>query len=119
MGVRDDEGRRDRQAEARAVARRLVVGVNEFVTNEPELTIPVLRVGESVDRDQRERLAHLRATRDNALVTQRLEALRQAARTDTNLIPYILDSARAYATLFEIRHAMEEVFGAYREPVFF
>jgi methylmalonyl-CoA mutase N-terminal domain/subunit len=99
--------------------RRLVVGVNEFVTEEPELTIPVLRVADTVDHDQRERLAKLRATRDNAIVRQRLGALRDAARSDANLVPYILDCARAYATLYEIRHAMEEVFGAYREPVFF
>jgi methylmalonyl-CoA mutase N-terminal domain/subunit len=99
--------------------RRLVVGVNEFVTDEPELTIPVLRVGAEVDRSQRKRLASLRATRDQDLVRQRLEALRSAASTDANLIPYILDCARARATLYEIRHAMEQVFGAYREPVFF
>ena len=99
--------------------RRLVVGVNEFVTDEPELTIPVLRVGEEVDRDQRQRLAGLRASRDQALVRQRLDALRSAAGTESNLIPFILDCARARATLYEIRHAMEQVFGAYREPVFF
>jgi methylmalonyl-CoA mutase N-terminal domain/subunit len=99
--------------------RKLIVGVNEFVTDEPELAIPTLRVGEEVDRDQRQRLASLRATRDQALVRQRIEALRSAAATDANLIPYILDCARARATLYEIRHAMEQVFGAYREPVFF
>jgi methylmalonyl-CoA mutase N-terminal domain/subunit len=99
--------------------RRLVVGVNEFVTDEPELTIPVLRVGAEVDRDQRERLATLRATRDAGIVEQRIEALRSAAATDANLIPFILDCARAGGTLYEIRHAMEHVFGAYREPVFF
>jgi methylmalonyl-CoA mutase N-terminal domain/subunit len=99
--------------------RRLVVGVNEFVTNEPELTIPTLRVGEEVDRLQRDRLASLRATRDDALVKQRLGDLTAAAASDANLIPYILDCARAYCTLYEIRAAMESVFGAYREPVFF
>jgi methylmalonyl-CoA mutase, N-terminal domain len=99
--------------------RRLVVGVNEFVTDEPELTIPMLRVGEEVDLLQRERMAQLRATRDNVVVKQRLDALREAARGDANLIPYILDCARAYGTLYEIRAAMEDVFGAYREPVFF
>jgi methylmalonyl-CoA mutase N-terminal domain/subunit len=99
--------------------RRLVVGVNEFVTDEPELTIPVLRVAEGVEQEQRQRLARLRASRDNLLLVQRLEALRSAATTDANLIPYILDCARAYGTLYEIRHAMEQVFGAYREPVFF
>ena len=99
--------------------RRLVVGVNEFVTGEPELTIPTLRVGEEVDAVQRQRLAQLRATRDDALVQQRLADLTAAAATNANLIPYILDCARAYCTLYEIRAAMEAVFGAYREPVFF
>ncbi|MEJ7809031.1 MAG: methylmalonyl-CoA mutase family protein [Gemmatimonadaceae bacterium] len=99
--------------------RRLVVGVNEFVTEEPELTIPLLRVGADVERDQRARLGALRRARDNDLCVRRLSELRDAARTDANLVPYILDAARAYCTLFEIRAAMEEVFGAYREPVFF
>jgi methylmalonyl-CoA mutase N-terminal domain/subunit len=99
--------------------RRLVVGVNEFVTDEPELAIPVLKVGEDAAREQRERLARLRATRDGALVKQRLAELQRAAATDANVIPFILDCARAYCTLYEIRHAMEAVFGAYREPVFF
>ena len=99
--------------------RKVVVGVNEFVTAEPALSIPVLRVGEEVDRQQRQRLTALRRDRDQLLVARRLDALRSAASTDANLIPYILDCARAYGTLFEIRHAMESVFGAYREPVFF
>jgi methylmalonyl-CoA mutase N-terminal domain/subunit len=64
-------------------------------------------------------MAAMRAARDASLVETRLAALRTAAATSDNLIPYILDCARAYATLFEIRDAMEQVFGAYREPVFF
>ena len=99
--------------------RRVVVGVNEFITDEAELTIPTLRVGEETTRLQHERLANLRATRDDALVKQRLQDLTSAAATNANLIPYILDCARAYCTLYEIRAAMETVFGAYREPVFF
>jgi methylmalonyl-CoA mutase N-terminal domain/subunit len=99
--------------------RKLVVGVNEFVTDEPELTIPLLRVGAEAEREQRERLARLRASRDGALVAARLDALREAARGTANLVPHILDCARAYCTLYEIRAALEDVFGAYREPVFF
>jgi methylmalonyl-CoA mutase N-terminal domain/subunit len=72
-----------------------------------------------VDREQRARLAKVRAERDNALVTQRLDRLREAARGTENVFPHILDAARAYATLYEIRRALEDVFGAYREPVFF
>ena len=99
--------------------RKIVVGVNEFVTNEPELSIPLLRIGDDAEREQRENMAKLRQTRDNALVQQRLDALREAARGDANVVPFILDCARAYCTLYEIRAALEDVFGAYREPVFF
>ena len=99
--------------------RRVIVGVNEFVTEESGLTIPLLRVGEEADREQRTRMKRMRAARDSDLVARRLDALRTAARGSENLMPYILDCARCYCTLFEIRHAMEEVFGAYREPVFF
>jgi methylmalonyl-CoA mutase N-terminal domain/subunit len=99
--------------------RRLIVGVNDFVTEGDALGIPTLRVGEQVDRDQRERLARVRAERDQALCDARLERLRQAARGSENVFPHILDCARAYCTLYEIRRALEDVFGAYREPVFF
>ncbi len=99
--------------------RHVIVGVNEFTTAEDELSIPMLKVGEHADREQRESLARVRATRDEANAQQRLAALTTAAATDANLIPLILDCARGYCTLYEIRHALEQVFGAYREPVFF
>jgi methylmalonyl-CoA mutase N-terminal domain/subunit len=99
--------------------RRVIVGVNEFVTEEPELTIPLLKVGVDTEREQRQRLAHIRATRDSARCTTALENLRKAARGSENTMPHILEAARAYCTLFEIRAALEDVFGAYREPVFF
>ena len=99
--------------------RRVIVGVNEFVTDEPELTIPLLRVGEDVDRSQRERLRQVRAGRDQTACDAALDGLRRAARGTENVFPHILDCARRYCTLYEIRAALEEVFGAYREPVFF
>ena len=99
--------------------RRVIVGVNEFVSDEKDLEIPTLRIGEEVDRDQRVRLAKVRAERDQAVCDARLEGLRTAARGTENVFPHILDCARAYCTLFEIRRALEDVFGAYREPVFF
>ena len=99
--------------------RRIIVGVNDFVTDEPELTIELLKVTEQTEREQKERMAKMRAGRDNARVEKKMGALREAAATSRNLMPYILDCARAYCTLYEIRAAMEAVFGAYREPVFF
>ena len=99
--------------------RRLVVGVNEFTDDDEEITIPLLKVGMDAERAQREQMANMRATRDNAAVQVNLDALRTAARGERNLVPLILDCARSYATLYEIRAALEDVFGAYREPVFF
>jgi len=98
--------------------RRLVVGVNEFL-EEAEGPVEILRVGDEAERTQRRRLAELRARRDASLVTQRLAALKAAAAEDRNIIPAMLDCARAYCTLFEIRHVLEEIYGSYREPVFF
>jgi methylmalonyl-CoA mutase N-terminal domain/subunit len=99
--------------------RRVIVGVNEFVTDGPALEIELLKIAEATEREQGQRMAKMRATRDSVLVAKRLDALRIAAGTSKNLMPYILDCARAYCTLYEIRAAMESVFGAYREPVFF
>jgi methylmalonyl-CoA mutase N-terminal domain/subunit len=99
--------------------RKVIVGVNEFVTEEDGLGIPLLRIGEEAEREQRAAMAGMRASRDDAAVRARLDALRTAARGSENLIPFILDCARAYCTLYEIRAALEDVFGAYREPVFF
>jgi methylmalonyl-CoA mutase, N-terminal domain len=99
--------------------RRTIVGVNEFVTDEPELSIPTLKVGADAERDQRARMAKMRAERDQAACTQALDRLRETARGNENVFPYILECARRYCTLYEIRAALEDVFGAYREPVFF
>jgi methylmalonyl-CoA mutase N-terminal domain/subunit len=99
--------------------RRVIVGVNDFVSEGDALDIPLLKIGAEVDREQRTRLAKVRSERDQALCDERLDKLRNAARGTENVFPHILDCARAYCTLFEIRRALEDVFGAYREPVFF
>ncbi|HEX6367745.1 MAG TPA: methylmalonyl-CoA mutase family protein [Longimicrobium sp.] len=98
---------------------RTIVGVNEFTVEGEELQIPLLKITEAAELRQRERMSAMRARRDQAQVDATLERLKQAARTTENVIPAMLDAVRAYATLYEIRAAMEEVFGAYQEPVFF
>ena len=99
--------------------RRVIVGVNEFVTEEDALSIPLLKIDEQAARDQAAALAKLRTTRDSALCDRNIAALRDAAAGNKNVVPFILDCARSYCTLYEIRAALESVFGAYREPVFF
>ena len=98
---------------------RVVVGVNEFTDGSSELAIDTLRIDQAVERSQVARMADLRVRRDDARVRTTLRELRGAANGSANLVPFILDCARADCTLYEIRHAMEEVFGPYREPVFF
>jgi methylmalonyl-CoA mutase N-terminal domain/subunit len=98
---------------------RKIVGVNAFTDGGEKVEIETLRIDPQVEARQRERMAELRATRDSAAVERTLAALTEAASSGENLVPRILDCARAYCTLYEIRAAMETVFGAYREPVFF
>jgi methylmalonyl-CoA mutase N-terminal domain/subunit len=95
-----------------------IVGVNDFLS-EDDHPVEVLKINNDAEQSQRRRLAKLRVDRDATLVEQRLAALREAAEQDRNVIGPMLDCARAYCTLYEIRHALERVFGAYREPVFF
>ena len=98
--------------------RRVIVGINDFV-EEAEAPVEILKVGDAAERTQRERLSRLRDCRDAGLVQERLAALRSAAAEDRNVIPAMLDAARAYCTLYEIRHVLEEIYGNYREPIFF
>jgi methylmalonyl-CoA mutase N-terminal domain/subunit len=98
--------------------RRVIVGVNDFVV-EQDHAVDILKVNDDADAIQRRRLADLRARRDQAAVERALAALQAAAEAAENVIPPMLDCARAYCTLYEIRHALERVYGAYREPVFF
>ena len=96
---------------------RLVAGVNAFKTPEDDqITIPVLKIDPEVERTQHERLEKLRQTRDNAKVQETLQKLEEAAKKDDeNLMPYIIDTALAYASLGEIRLTLEKVFGTYRQ----
>jgi methylmalonyl-CoA mutase, N-terminal domain len=100
------------------LGEKVIVGVNDFLSDDDH-PVEILKVSNDAEAEQRRRLARLRAERDNELVERRVVALRQAAESDQNVIGPMLDCARAYCTLYEIRHALERVWGAYREPVFF
>jgi methylmalonyl-CoA mutase N-terminal domain/subunit len=99
-----------------AVERReqVIVGVNDYVTEEQPL--PILYIDESVAAEQTARVAALQARRDAPRVQRALDDLRDAARGRDNLMYPILDAARAYATLGEMCDALREVWGEYEEP---
>jgi methylmalonyl-CoA mutase N-terminal domain/subunit len=73
-------------------------------------------VSDSVERDQNHRLKELRARRDAAAVAKVLEAVRDAARGNDNLMPRFIDAVDAGATLGEVCNVLREVFGVYRAP---
>ena len=102
--------------------QRVIVGVNEYVEPGEKLEIPIMVIGEEVEKGQRRALAELRRTRDERACTAALESLTAAARTapgEANLMEKILDCARAYASEGEIRGAMREVFGDHVESADF
>jgi methylmalonyl-CoA mutase, N-terminal domain len=106
------------QAEIDA-GRRIVVGVNEYRQSD-EQPLDLHRVDPAMEPKQIARVRAVRARRDGSAVEATLAALKQtAAREDANLMPGLLDAARAHATEGEIIEALQEVFGSYTEtPVF-
>jgi methylmalonyl-CoA mutase N-terminal domain/subunit len=109
----------DQQQREIESGERVIVGVNGFTEGGGDSDIDILRIGDAPEKRQHQRLAELRAKRDDALVKQTLDRLRAAGAAGENVIEPMLDCARAYCTMFEIRNALEEVYGAYREPIFF
>jgi methylmalonyl-CoA mutase N-terminal domain/subunit len=102
--------RYQREVEA---GERIVVGVNKFQSDDQP--IELLQIGETAGRHQEEKLAKLRARRDNGRVRKSLDALRLAAEGTENTMPYLLDAVKSYATLGEICDAFRSVFGVYQE----
>jgi len=102
----------------RAIERKdkIIVGVNEFTSCEQPINILV--VDQNVTAAQSRKLRNLRERRDQAQVQSTLEALGSAAATDENLMPFILNCVRSYATLGEICDVLRKVFGKYEEPAF-
>ena len=96
--------------------QRTVVGVNDYVIDEP-ISIPLLEINAEGERHHLERLNRVRRERDNRELTRRLKALEKAARGQENLMPYILEAVRAYGTLGEICGVFRNVFGEYEPRV--
>ncbi len=115
-GIADSSFRQQQELEA---GRRKIVGVNAFTEGSEKVEIETLRISSEIEEKQRARMARLREERDEDRVRDTLSTLEAAAGREENLVEPILACARAYCTLFEIREAMEKVFGSYKEPVFF
>lgn len=95
--------------------KRIVVGVNKFTVDE-EAQFDYLRINPKAEKEQLSELKKVRSKRDGDQVKQALEVLRDAAKSDTNLMPPIIDAVKVYATLGEICGVLREVFGEYKAP---
>jgi len=106
------------QAEVEA-KQRIIVGVNRYQLDD-EQPLEILKIDPALEQQQIDRVKALRGRRDSAAVESALAALKAAAgRDDVNLMPAILDAARAYVTMGEMCEAWREVWGVWREtPVF-
>ena len=98
--------------------RKVIVGVNRFGLENEEIEIPLLRIDEEVERQQKKAVQNVRATRDNDKSSRELERLKAAAEGTENLMPVIIDCARCYCTEGEIIETLKGVFGEYKEPLF-
>jgi len=98
----------------------VVVGVNKFVDEKKQDEDVVLQtIDTGMAKNQFEKLSRIKANRDNERVSQALASLKEAARGTDNLMPYVQDAVRSYATIGEICDAMRTVFGEYKESVVF
>lgn len=91
---------------------RVLVGVNKHAESD-EKEPSLLRIDDSVEMQQRDAIRSLRMSRDQSKTDAALSALSSAAETDGNLMPYIVDAARAHATTGEISNSLRRVFGEY------
>jgi len=97
---------------------RIIVGVNDFQLREACAT-PLLKIDDKVEEEQIKILEHVRDQRNNGQVQEKLEKLKQAANGTENLMPYIMDAIREYASIGEVMATLKEVFGEYREDSIF
>jgi methylmalonyl-CoA mutase N-terminal domain/subunit len=97
---------------------RVVVGVNRYTEGDDGET-PILRIDPALERKQIGRVQAVRARRDGVEVERRLAELRATAASQANLMPILIECARAHATEGEMVDALQHVWGAYTEsPVF-
>ncbi len=97
------------------LGKRTVIGVNKFADNKKMAEQDVLTADLSVGERQVARLNKMKAGRDNAAVQAALAKLREAAKGTENLMPYLIDAVKTYATLGEICGVLREEFGEYKQ----
>ncbi|GAB4300833.1 MAG: methylmalonyl-CoA mutase family protein [Ignavibacteriaceae bacterium] len=98
---------------------KFIVGVNEFVEKDEKIEIPILTISPEVEKKQRQKLAELRAGRNQKDVEDALAQIRSAAEDGKNLMPVLLNAAHKYVTLGEMVNELKVIFGTYAETAVF
>ena len=97
---------------------RTIVAVNQYQQKEP-CTVPLLKIDEEVAKEQVKTLNKIKQERDNDKIQENLLKLKEAAQGTENLMPYIVDAIRVYASIGEIINTLKEIFGTYFEDSIF
>jgi methylmalonyl-CoA mutase N-terminal domain/subunit len=101
------------------IKEKIIVGVNDFVEDNESIDIPILVISPEVEKKQRQRLAEVRASRNQEDVHRTLAELQHAAQDEKNLLPRLIECTRAYVTIGEMCSTLAETFGIYEEPAVF
>ena len=98
---------------------KIIVGINEFTEENNQIDIPILEISPEVEKEQTQRLKHLKLTRDNKAVEKSLEKISDAAVNDKNLMPVLIEAAENYVSLGEMVNELKKHFGTYQEVAVF
>ena len=98
---------------------KYMIGINEFVEENEKVDIPILQVSPEVEKKQNQRLAALKARRNNEAVEESLKKLKEAAVENKNLMPLLIEASENYCTLGEMINTLKVPFGVYEETAVF
>jgi methylmalonyl-CoA mutase N-terminal domain/subunit len=95
---------------------KIQVGVNKYKHENEKIDMNILKIDPKTEKKQISSLKELRAKRDNDLVSKNLLMLKEKAKTSENLMPFIINAVRSYATLGEMIETLKQVFGEHKDP---
>ncbi|MHA1934368.1 MAG: acyl-CoA mutase large subunit family protein [Candidatus Thorarchaeota archaeon] len=114
--IADASYRYQREIESK---KRVIVGVNEYILQDEDTSIPVLKIDPEIERLQVARTQKVRKDRDNKKVQESLDALRKASEGKDNVMPHIVEAVKAYATIGELCDVWRDIWGEWDEPKIF
>jgi len=98
---------------------QIVIGVNKFQIDKEDLKLEILKSDPEIEQQQIDKLKKIKESRDNNLVHEKLIKIKEVAKTDENLMPYLINAVKVYATTGEICDILKEVYGTYKMTTIF